>query len=246
MNTNRGSLTRFDSITSARRAIALKGGALATLFLLMVACQGKGPEPLEACKNGTGYIDGQLVMFDGGHYATTWLDRDGDGTRSPTEPPLESVCIWSVPELSMFDAEHMLNLCGSPDSVEWLLTDSRGVRSGGFWAGACCEDIYVFAFTPEGYRATTPLAVAYCEAEFGFQPVDQSLATEQPTTSEAVAQLVDQQRRVRALHTLGSLALVLGVPVAVLLAVSWASKVRVRSQTTKLAERHQHPPRRAQ
>jgi len=45
---------------------------------------------------------------------------------------------------------------------------------GGFKPGASCDEIYIYAMPPEGYRATTPLVVNDCLGEFGFVPSQSS------------------------------------------------------------------------
>jgi hypothetical protein len=112
------------------------------------------------------YVDfmSKRQMCDGVVSPNAWLDTNRNGLVDEGEKPLAGVCIWS-------------NFNGKPSIPcgPTFLTDSLGRWQGGddpsemdFMPGTCCNEIWIYAFQPNGYQATTPLKVNNCVARFGF------------------------------------------------------------------------------
>jgi len=96
--------------------------------------------------------------------ASAWVDANCNGVRDPEEAPLAGVCNWMSTDASV--------AAPSPEECadEELQTDSDGIGGWGFFAGAWCHDVYVFAQAPDGFEPTTDTAVNDCQGEFGFAP----------------------------------------------------------------------------
>jgi hypothetical protein len=109
-----------------------------------------------------------LALCDGYSSGKAWVDRNGNGHREPDEPGLAEVCIWDSFGPRMRNQEQVSEICGMSR------TDENGYWDGGFKPGASCDEIYIYAVPPEGYRATTPLVVNDCLGEFGFVPSQSS------------------------------------------------------------------------
>ena len=104
-------------------------------------------------------------LADSSAFIETYIDQNANGIKDKNEPPLDAVCVWGGPvSLDSVSANEMIEFtCSKPRSV----TDGKG-QWGEFKPGSRCEDLFLFAVTPEGYRPTTDLAVNGCEAKFGF------------------------------------------------------------------------------
>lgn len=169
------------------------------------------------CEGTAGFTDGHVYLVDSSASARAWLDTNSDGYRDPSESSLENVCMWASTELERFDEESRLLLCADPDLRERLITDTEGEWGGPFFAGACCNDVYIFAIPPEGYQATTALVVNDCFAEFGFVLAKSPSETEQLSPMDYVLQLQRQQRRAQAFDVIKTSAIVIGVLFAALI-----------------------------
>ncbi|MFN8596219.1 MAG: hypothetical protein U0559_08550 [Anaerolineae bacterium] len=112
----------------------------------------------------------QQCCFDSSTWADAWLDANANGQREHDESPLANVCVWSPISLDVPQEADVARICG--DSLS--LTDqtghwpAKGQEAHSFRAGAKCTDLDVFAKPPDGYIATTPLAINGCQGAFGF------------------------------------------------------------------------------
>lgn len=96
---------------------------------------------------------------DGGSDVLTWLDENANGLREENEPPLANVCVWSG-----YRSDSQIEDCIFEG---YRVTDTNG-EWGEFLAGSACDEVYIFAASPDGYRPTTDLARKGCRADFGF------------------------------------------------------------------------------
>ncbi len=111
-------------------------------------------------------INKQMFQPHGDSWASAdaWVDNNRNGEKDLGEPPLAGVCIES------FDYKAIYNV---PSTCEQnLITDALGIWHGSeFFAGASCNDVFIYAFPLDGYTATTRLKVNGCVASFGFAPI---------------------------------------------------------------------------
>lgn len=160
---------------------------------------------------------------DAGAVATVWLDKNGDGRRDANEPPMEGVCAWADTTPRAFGDQQISRMCGGPDP-NWH-TDSSGQwpprsSSGGinFFAGATCDDVYIYIKPPENYQATTPLIVNGCEAQFGIAPVGASTPTANARYEDYTQPLEAKQQTRQFIAALPIIIVIIGVIVLAVLA----------------------------
>ena len=114
-------------------------------------------------------IDYLFARYDAGANIQVWLDENANGEREPEEPPLEGVCVWAGYAALTSEAypyagfSNWEEICARPGS----LTDENGNRWR-FFAGGSCDEVHILLGPLDGYRATTPVAVNGCTAEFGL------------------------------------------------------------------------------
>jgi hypothetical protein len=143
-----------------------------------------------------------LVQADGSAFVEVWFDSNGNGRKDVNESPLAGVCVWDQPWLHVPDEKEVTEICGSL----CYQTDDSGKWEGDFHAGQACDDFYVFAKPPEGYRPSTPPVVNYCVAEFGFVLEDSALQDAYPSYAAYA-------RRWQAARVLGRVGVVAAVAV---------------------------------
>ena len=117
-----------------------------------------------------------LGAYDSDASALAWFDSDGDGRFDFNEPLIQGVCMWASTTLRIYDQQEIVEICEDAEFYEAFHTNSLGLwpyeteRYMTFFAGASCNDIYIYALPPEGFNATTPLIVNGCSGAFGFAP----------------------------------------------------------------------------
>ena len=98
-------------------------------------------------------------LGDGQALATTWLDSNANGIQDPNEKPFANVFLWYGYNPSSGNIKYHFS------------TDEQG-KWGEFLPGGRCDEVFVFAKPPDGFRATTDLASNACDAKFGFVAKD--------------------------------------------------------------------------
>ena len=129
---------------------------------------------------------------DAGAYINAWLDANGDGKQNNNEPSLPNVCVWGGYgyQFSSWD-----EICNS----EYFVTDSGGKWSE-FFAGGSCDQIYIAAKPPQGYRPTTPLIVNGCWSQFGFIPSNSTPESLSPDVKQFMQQEDDKRLKTNFLQ----------------------------------------------
>ena len=174
-----------------------------------------------------GVFSGGLV--DSGATAVAWFDEDGDGQRDPGESPLAGVCIWAGTILSPYGEPWLLRKCAAdygyglsgasgqwPANRQWLP----------FFAGAHCSDVHIYAVSPPGYYATTPLVVNGCDAQFGLNTRGSGIWA--PPSVPRPQELVAALQRRQALATGLRVTAVIAIPLAVIAGAAFAAISIVR------------------
>ena len=140
---------------------------------------------------------------DAGANVTVWLDTNGNGKQDGDEPFLPNVCVWGGYLSDFQSLGGWQEICQD----KYSLTDESGGWSE-FYAGGTCDEIYIAAQPPKGYRPTTPLVVNGCNAEFGFAPSDPTSKIPGPD----IAQYLQQRNTevlLRVIEVITGLALVI-------------------------------------
>jgi hypothetical protein len=106
-----------------------------------------------------------FLLVDAGAEGEAWEDTNCNGVRDSNEAPLAGVCLWA--SLDAGEPTPSPEECAN----EHLQTDSKGRSDGEFFAGASCNDVYIFAQAPDGFCPTTDTVVNDCIGEFGFAPI---------------------------------------------------------------------------
>lgn len=107
------------------------------------------------------------TLVDSSASAHVWHDMDADGKMDPEDIPIGgiTVCATTNPKSDKgSDADYCFF---SDDNGD--VPGSNEVR-GMFFAGASCQDIYIFIVLPEKYVLSTPGKVNGCDASFGLMP----------------------------------------------------------------------------
>jgi len=95
----------------------------------------------------------------------TYVDLNGNGQKDTNEPALDDVCVWVADQIQEYTPPDIDEICGKP----YQHTTGQGKWVGsGYVAGKRCDEVFTYAVPPNGYQPTTPLAVNYCIAKFGF------------------------------------------------------------------------------
>jgi hypothetical protein len=94
-----------------------------------------------------------------------WEDTNCNGVRDGDESSLAGVCVWA--SLDAGEPTPSPEECADAQ----FQTDISGLYGGYFFAGASCNDVYIFAQAPEGFCPTTDTVVNDCVGEFGFVPI---------------------------------------------------------------------------
>lgn len=102
---------------------------------------------------------------DAGTSIYVWEDINGNGVSDKGEPPLQGVNLIIHVKLEEEDVfTPSLESCESPIYA----TNEMGLISTSFIA-SLCNQIYVYACTPDGYIPTTSITANGCSLRFGFK-----------------------------------------------------------------------------
>jgi len=112
---------------------------------------------------------------DAGAIADIWLDNNANGVQDAEDIALEGICIWATTDPANYVEDVVRDFCNEPDSSHTYHTDKNGHVPGKeyriygiLFPGAKCSDVHIYVIVPDGYKATTPTIVNYCEASFGL------------------------------------------------------------------------------
>jgi hypothetical protein len=107
------------------------------------------------------------TLVDSNASAHVWHDMDADGIMDPEDVPIDGIQVCATTN-SKSDKESEADYCYYSDE-NGDVPSSEEVR-GMFFAGANCQDIYIFIVLPEEYTLSTPGKVKGCNASFGLVP----------------------------------------------------------------------------
>ena len=104
-------------------------------------------------------------LIDSNASAIVWYDINANGIMDPEDTPIEGIQVCATLN-SKTENEFEADYCFYSD-FNGNVPSSDEVR-GMFFAGAGCQDIYIFIILPKDYSLSTPSKVNGCNASFGL------------------------------------------------------------------------------